>query len=269
MRHISFEGAAVDPEWLAAAGALLVKLDAAAGAAERAEIVDGNSALWGSLKPWLLEISHQKCWFSEAKDCFSHWDVEHYRPKKSAKDLDGTVHDGYWWLSFDWSNLRICGNVGNRMKGTFFPLRQGTTRQGRTGDVRREEPLLLDPTNEDDPTLVFFTFDGAVVPSPHVDDAWELERVSESVTRYKLDFPPLEDKRKAVWADCWQALERYLAELGRYHEDPGNETARAGVKDAARRVRQMIRADAELSSVARACILSSGSPRAMDLLRSA
>lgn len=85
MRHISFEGAAVDPEWLAAAGALLVKLDAAAGAAERAEIIDGNSALWGSLKPWLLEISHQKCWFSEAKDCFSHWDVEHYRPKSRQR----------------------------------------------------------------------------------------------------------------------------------------------------------------------------------------
>ena len=36
-----------------------------------------------------LELSHQKCWFSEAKDRFSHLDVEHYRPKMRAKNKGG------------------------------------------------------------------------------------------------------------------------------------------------------------------------------------
>jgi len=79
------------------------------------------------LKDWLLKFSNGKCWFSEAKDTFSHMDVEHFRPKKSAKDLNGVEREGYWWLTFDWHNYRICGNVGNRKKGTFFPLSPGCT----------------------------------------------------------------------------------------------------------------------------------------------
>ena len=123
MRHIPLHDQAPAPEWVLEANDLLAQLRAAPDAAARNAIIDANSGVWGALKQWLLALSHQKCWFSEAKDCFSHWDVEHYRPKKSAKDVDGTEHDGYWWLAFDWQNFRICGNAGNRKKGTFFPLR--------------------------------------------------------------------------------------------------------------------------------------------------
>jgi hypothetical protein len=28
-----------------------------------------------------------------------------------------------------------------------------------------------------------------------------------------LDFPPLMDKRKAVWAECWSSIQEYLKEL--------------------------------------------------------
>lgn len=257
-----------DAAWLAKATRLLQQLRNAADREARNAIIDANGAVWGELKEWLLSLSHQKCWFSEAKDCFSHWDVEHYRPKKSAKDQDGTEHEGYWWLSFDWQNFRICGNAGNRKKGTFFPLRSGCNRCVLDGDHRLEDPLLLDPTDADDPILLSFTLEGRAVPDAFISDVWEKTRVEYSVKRYNLDFPPLMDKRKTVWADCWSRIQEYLQELARYHTDKTNMLAKQLSKSAAQHIREMLRPEKELSAVARACVLSSGDPRVTKLLQS-
>lgn len=236
--------------------------------AARNKIIDNNSAVWGELKEWLLNLSHRKCWFSEAKDCFSHWDVEHYRPKKSTRDVDGT-HDGYWWLAFDWQNFRICGNAGNRKKGTFFPLRNGCTRCAPFGDLRYEDAQLLDPIDEDDPGLLSFNIEGRAIPAAHLTDDWEKVRVEYSVERYNLDFPPLMDKRKTVWAECWDRIQEYLKELALYHADKTNGIAKDRYKQAARRVRELMHEDKELSAVARACVLSTGDRRLAGLLQSA
>ncbi len=80
----------------------------------------------GAPKNWLLALSGGKCWFSEVRELYSHYDVEHFRPKKEAKGLDGADRDGYWWLAFDYMNFRVCGYVGNRKKGGWFPLQQGS-----------------------------------------------------------------------------------------------------------------------------------------------
>lgn len=269
MRHISLESHVPDAAWLAQATALLSQLRAAANADDRNAIIDANSAFWGQLKPWLLQLSHQKCWFSEAKDCFNHWDVEHFRPKKSAKDADGTVHEGYWPLAFNWHNFRICGNAGNRKKGTFFPLRPGTVRRSPDGDYRLEDPQLLDPADPDDPALLSFNMEGRAVPSAQLTDDWERERVEYSVKRYNLDFPPLMDKRKIVWSECWSRIEEYLRELARYRDDKDNVLARDRFKQAAKQVRALMDERSELSAVARACVLSTGDPRVQGLLGSA
>ncbi|MCB9882219.1 MAG: hypothetical protein H6834_10540 [Planctomycetes bacterium] len=269
MRYIPLRDQEPNPEWVTKAADLVADLKNAADADARNEIIDKNSALWGELKEWLLELSHGKCWFSEVKEGFSHYDVEHYRPKKSAKDRDGTPHDGYWWLAFDWENYRICGNAGNRKKGTFFPLREGCTRIGIDGDLRQEIPMLLDPIDEDDPILLFFDLEGHAVAAPHVKDEWEMMRVEYSVERYNLDFPPLMDKRKTVWAECWYRIKEYRRELDLCQKDPTNAVARDRWKQAAKRLRTMIREDQELSAVARACVESTGDSRLAGLLRSA
>src|ERR1700722_7044916 len=152
MRFINLEKVEPNEAWRLTARALSDRLDAAATKQERDEIIRQNSAVWGELKSWLLARSQGKCWFSEARDYFSHWDVEHYRPKSAAKDLDGKLRgDGYWWLAFDWHNFRICGNVGNRKKGIFFPLRPGTHQATAIDrNIDDEFPLLLDPTRLDD-----------------------------------------------------------------------------------------------------------------------
>lgn len=269
MRHIAIRGQVPDETWKARADAVIERLRNAPDSDARKEIIDANASIWGDLKDWLLGLSHQKCWFSEAKDCFSHWDVEHYRPKKSAKDLDGTAHDAYWWLAFDWKNFRVCGNAGNRKKGSFFPLRPGCIRCAPGGDCRLEDPLLLDPSDEDDPVLLSFDLEGHAIPAAHVTDPWEKERVEYSVERCNLDFPPLMDKRKVVWAECWHRIQDYLKELRLYHADKTNMVAKAGYKDAARKVLELMREEEELSAVARACVLNSGDSRVRALLQAA
>jgi len=269
VRHISLGTQKPASSWVKKAEALLEKLKTATDTAARNKIIDDNSAVWGELKEWLLSLSHQKCWFSEAKDCFSHWDVEHYRPKKSAKDADGTAYEGYWWLAFDWQNYRICGNVGNRKKGTFFPLRAGCPRCAPLGDHRNEDAQLLDPIDEDDPGLLSFNLEGRAIPGAHITDDWEKARVEYSVERYNLDFPPLMDKRKTVWAECWDRIQEYVDELKRYHADKTNAIAKDRYKQAAKRVRDLMHAEKELSAVARACVLSTGDPRLAGLLQSA
>lgn len=269
MRFISRVGEEPDPAWQARAQALIENLKKAPDASTRHAIIDANANVWGELKEWLLQLSHQKCWFSEAKDCFSHWDVEHYRPKKSAKDADGTKHEGYWWLAFDWRNLRICGNAGNRKKGTFFPLRNGCARCKLDEDLRLEDAQLLDPADEDDPALLSFNLEGRAILAPTISDDWERARVEYSIMRYNLDFPPLMDKRKSIWTECWGRIQDYLNELGSYHKDKTNPVAREGYKQAARRLREMMREEEELSAVARACVLSAGDPRLTGLLQSA
>jgi hypothetical protein len=269
MRHIPLRNQEPDAAWITKANRLLDELKAAPDEDARNKIIDDNSVVWGELKQWLLKLSHQKCWFSEAKDCFSHWDVEHYRPKKSAKDADGTSYEGYWWLAFDWQNFRICGNAGNRKKSTFFPLRSGCARVGPHGDVRYEDAQLLDPIDEDDPVLLSFNVEGRAIPAAHLTDAWEKARVEYSVERYNLDFPPLMDKRKVVWAECWNRVQEYLKELATYHADKTNVIARDRSKQALKRVRELMHEERELSAVARACVLSSGDPRVTGILQSA
>lgn len=269
MRYISFN-TPPDLEWITTANNLLEQLKSAQNVEERKKIIDSNNNVWSDLKEWLLTFSHQKCWFSEAKDCFSHWDVEHFRPKKSAKDLDSTEYEGYWWLSFDWHNFRVCGNAGNRKKGTFFPLRNGSVRvTSPDGDLRYEDPLLLDPADAHDPTLLSFNMEGRAIPNPHIHDEWELLRVKHSVERYNLDFPPLMSKRKLVWQNCWQHIEGYLNELGNYQNDNSNAIAKAAFKQEAINIRKLLTADQECSAVARACVLSAGDRRVQSLLQSA
>lgn len=270
MRHISLSSQMPDAAWLSQAAAVLAKLQAAASTAARNDVIDANKSLWVQLKPWLLSLSNNKCWFSEAKDCFNHWHVEHFRPKKAPeKGQNPAIHHSYWWLAFDWRNYRICGSVGNTTKGSYFPLRPGCPRCNPLGDLRYELPALLDPTDEHDPTLLSFTLEGRAVAAAHVKDPWELERVAISVVRYQLDFPQLMDKRKSIWADCWARAQAYLDELARFQADPANMVAKEACKQAAREVRDLIRGDQELSAVSRACLFSSGDPRLQALLVSA
>src|SRR5688572_16055458 len=187
MIHIKFpNGKKPSAAWLARAEILTDDLKNAPDRAARSRIIDDNAALWGEVKDWLMEFSDSKCWFSEARDTFSHWHVEHFRPKKEAKDPD---RDGYWWRAFDYLNYRLCGGVGNSKKGSYFPLRPGTEAATRpTDNCDDEAPVLLDPTREDDVMLLTFADGGRAAPAENA--GWLRERAERSIERHKLNDHP-------------------------------------------------------------------------------
>jgi hypothetical protein len=258
MRFIDLRGKEPnDKSWIERAKLVSDQLDAAGTKEERTKIIEDNRALWGELKSWLLEISHRKCWFSEARDSFSHLDVEHYRPKNASKNLDGTERgEGYWWLAFDWKNFRICGNVGNRKKGAFFPLRE-RTHQATALDrnIDDEFPYLLDPTRIEDPLLLCFDENGDVKPVPGL-DAWSTERVEESIKRYKLrDHEPLMEARRDVWSKCAREVNRCQNLMDELNKNP-TASKREEVQQQMLKLREMVKRESEFSATACDCLRS-------------
>ena len=73
----------------------------------------------------LNEYYHNKCAYCETL-CKA--EIEHYRPKKGI--TKPTVHKGYYWLVYEWSNLlpscRYCNTEGG--KGNHFPILSETNR---------------------------------------------------------------------------------------------------------------------------------------------
>ncbi len=244
--------------WLAKSTQLvadLAALDTAGKRDERNALIDSNSGHWGALKEWLLALSGGKCWFSEVRDLYSHYDVEHFRPKKVAKTLDDNVRDGYWWLTFDYMNFRVCGNVGNRKKGGWFPLKDGSLCSSYAAQCEESEtPYLLDPIDDSDVLLIAFDEEGKVVPTPGVSD-WEQERVNETVKRLKLnEHAPLAEARRKIWQKVDGLIEDFNAAKARCGTG-NNPVAKAKLTEVRSKIREMTDPMAELSSVAKWCVL--------------
>jgi len=248
--------------WLAASSRLvseLATLDAAGKTKERNELIDRNSDHWGKLKPWLLKLSDGKCWFTEARDLASHFTVEHFRPKKSARNVKGPDRDGYWWLAFEYMNFRIAGTVPNCKKGVWFPLRYGspvsTFARRCEGD---EDQHFLDPTNAHDVTLLAFDEEGKAVPAPGI-SRWEYIRVKRTVERLKLtEHHALSEERRKVWQKTSKLINKYQSALS---EARTSATARERVKSTAREIACLTKPESELSSVARWCLFLRNDPQ--------
>lgn len=250
--------------WLAKSQQLVAELAALEADGDRKErnaLIDANSAHWGALKEWLLALSNGKCWFSEVRELYSHYDVEHFRPKKEAKALDGSERDGYWWLAFDYMNFRVCGNVGNRKKGGWFPLKQGSLRSTHAAQCEESETrYLLDPIDDDDVSLIAFDEEGKVVPIPGASD-WEQERVNETVKRLKLnEHVPLAEARRKIWQKVDRLIEDFNAAKARCG-DGNNPAAKVKLAEVRARIRELTDPKAELSSVARWCLLLRNDPQ--------
>lgn len=234
----------------------------------RNKFIDDHESHWGDLKEWLTVLSFGKCWFSEAKEIFSHYDVEHFRPKKAAKELDGTKRDGYWWLAFDYTNFRLCGNVGNRKKGTWFPLSSESCLSSFDNPREEsEEPYLLDPTDEEDVNLIAFDDEGKAIPSPGCSE-WEKQRVCETITRLKLnDHINLAEERRKVWQKVSQEIDAYCTAKARCAM-PGNPGARERAKNHGRNIKNYAKDSEELSTVAKYCVLFRNDPQLARLVSS-
>ncbi len=250
--------------WLAESDRLvneLAKLNAAGQINERNKLIDGHSAHWGKLKPWLLALSDGKCWFTEARDIASHLDVEHFRPKKSARNVKGSDRDGYWWLAFNYMNFRIAGTVPNRKKGVWFPLRYGSRCSSYARRCEGDEmPHFLDPTNAYDVSLLAFDEEGKAIPAPGI-SRWEYIRVRRTVERLKLsEHQALAEERRKVWQRVNNAIKRYYqakSEATSAHA----AVARERLRESAMQIAAFTKPSAELSAVARWCVLLRNDPQ--------
>jgi hypothetical protein len=240
------------------------------GRAERNRKIDRKARVWGTLKPWLLTLSHRKCWFSEARECFENWEVEHFRPKKKALDVDGSERDGYWWLSFEWTNYRVCGRRLNATKGTYFPVINSPTEEvdgtlfpvhnfpaddTHRNQVDDELPFLLDPCVEDDCELLSFNELGKAVPMSGA-EGWNLERVQVSIKHYMLDFEGLELARALVWETCQVKLNQIQNLMKEYCDNP-SATKKALIQEKKKQLEEMADEENEFSSIALAFLLKS------------
>lgn len=231
---------------------------------ERNQLIDDHRGHWGKLKPWLLALSDGKCWFTEARDIASHFDVEHFRPKKAARNNKGTERDGYWWLAFDYMNFRIAGTVPNRKKSAWFPLRYGSQCSSFTRRCEGDEiPHFLDPTNAHDVTLLAFDEEGKAVPAPGI-SRWDHVRVLRTVERLKLtEHQALAEERRKVWQRVTRYISDYKRALGEVRH---SAAARERAKASAREITELAKPTAELSAVAKWCVLLRNDPQLSRLL---
>lgn len=275
MRHVNLENKTPPEDWCRKAEELTSKLQDSTDTEERKKIIDEHT-LWSDseFKKWLRGLFYDKCWYSEAREVYSFYDVDHFRPKKRVKNLDGTEREGYWWLTYDWKNYRICGNISNRPnrdengetrgKSDYFPLKEDSPiANSPSCDIRDENPYLLDPTDPDDPLLLTFNESGKPTPAS-LEGLWEYIRAEETIRILHLDYPPLVDERKKIWIKC-NLLITEIENLMLSKMETTSAYNDAALKLKMADLRDMASEEAELSSTAKACLLSSGRRWAMNL----
>lgn len=218
------------------------ELEEIEGVEERKAFVSQHTAAWRNIKSDLLEMSHGKCWYSEAKEFVSDWHVDHFRPKS-----------GYDWLAFDWENYRVCGCIPNRTKRDDFPLADGSPRASKRDRCVDDEVCeLLDPTKPDDPLLITFDETGLPKPAAPLDEVCK-RRVTLTVKLLGLDSERLREGRRKVWRDCdSKTLRVRLAFDENQHLQ--NPFSNMEVRALAEELRQMTSPEAPFSGTATACL---------------
>ncbi len=260
MIHIDIDGKSPLLEWIEKAEALtqeIIRKHEEGDSVARDQLIEDNSNLWRKLEPWLRKLSSGKCWYSEAKDCAAYWHVDHFRPKKVVKDLDGNKSEGYWWLAFKWQNYRLAGSALNIPKSTKFPVRNGTTRAaGPLQDENDESPYLLDPVKEDDPGLLSFNEKGKVIPGDP-NGLWNRDRAKVTIDILNLNYDVLVRARQVCWEECDRRANHVRVLMGEI-QSQNSVTKNTQIRDGIRELRKMVVKSSQFSAVAATCIISQG-----------
>lgn len=123
-------------------------------------------------------IVGSKCWFSGVDSEGAELEIEHFRPKKRINPLDyvkdvgiskqlweflGRIIDaqikraeGYYWLTYDWTNYKLSCKITNTRKGNYFPLLPNSKPATKHGEEINEKPILLNPSVKEDTELIIF-----------------------------------------------------------------------------------------------------------------
>lgn len=234
---------------------------------KRDEIIDKNRKVWKDLKGDLKKLSYGKCWYSEARDIYSHYHVDHFRPKKKAIDFDGKPRDGYWWLVFEQSNFRLCGSVGNTRKVDHFAVKTNCA-LSPDNDYHDEVIYLLDPANKRDCSLIAINEDGKIVPFNTNDRQWDNIRARYTIDKLDLDYPDLRQARMIKWKKVKLLIDEVEILESRYNSMPSAK-AQEKLERKLNEIRAMLAPCEELSSTVKNCLRASRKDWAILLLSDA
>ncbi len=98
-------------------------------------------------KKRLKKKDEPKCFYCESKgEAMVTLQVEHFRPLDAVNKVDlivGQIHNGYYWLGNEWSNLLLsCGACnGAGAKGTRFPIGNNPNRVFHDQPVSRANKI--------------------------------------------------------------------------------------------------------------------------------
>ena len=267
MRFINIENFSPDVEWLIKSNELTSALKKATTIEEKNRIIDANESKWGELKDSLLELSFNKCWYSEAKETYSHYHVDHFRPKKAARGIDKKDNGGYWWLAFDWMNYRFSGPAANVRKRSYFHVNANRA-LNYADNLNLEDILFLDPIKFRDPEELAFDNEGIVRPKATDKTLRNYKRARYSIIRLNLNSPSLIDKRKDKYRNAVILLMRINKKLDLQSIvfDHGREIE---IETDMRQLWSMCSKNSEFSASVKYCLKSSGFDWAKEIVEKA
>ncbi|MBB1152510.1 hypothetical protein [Amycolatopsis dendrobii] len=185
----------------------------------RAALIKRYRPRWVALRKAFDEFSYGKCWYTESKNPGSDDDIDHFRPKGRVAEDD--EHEGYYWLAFDWTNLRLSCHRANRPrvnpdtgessgKADHFPLIDPTKRAYvETDEIRLEQPTLLDPTNVIDVAMLSFDTSGDATLAPiFKGDPTAEKRLDDSMRYLHLNWPKFREDRLNVYHNVERLVDR-------------------------------------------------------------
>jgi uncharacterized protein (TIGR02646 family) len=254
MIYIDRTGFEPDVDWVNNADSLTQQLINAPDEISRNNIIDGNEAVWGELKDFLLSISFNKCWYSEAKDAYNHLHVDHFRPKKIALGIDKVNYGGYWWLAFAWRNYRVCGGAGNVRKRDKFAVRNNKSNDPNT-PIEDELFYFLDPCEEEDVLKITFNQNGEVTPITTT--GWDYARANYTIESLNLNFKLLKEARKEIWVRS-STLVSEIQNLMEQNDLVPSVLRRGQIKEKIKQLKELVQPSAEFSATVKACLLSTG-----------
>lgn len=240
-------------------------LDAIADVDARKQFIKDNADKWAAVRDYLGGMSHNKCWYSEAKERVSRYQVDHFRPHGRAKQALKTFADGYSWLAFDLDNFRLAGvlcNTANKEysedtvgKSDWFPLANPASRACLAArDCSLESPILLDPVDPDDPCKLVFNDDGTVQADPDLPADIQSD-VSAAIQYLGLTQGMLNGARKGTWRRCSRIIAQYNR-IAKKRKGDRTQEETTTLLELREELMGMTRASSEFAAVARCCLRS-------------
>lgn len=265
MIYVHRDWSKVPAELLQTLHDLTIALDGIEDPTERKKFIKDHAEAWAALRDHLSAMSYRKCWYSEAREAVSRYQVDHFRPHGRAKQAVGDLSDGYSWLAFDPENFRLAGVLCNTInkeysddsvgKGDWFPLENPGSRAClENRNTAAEAPIILDPTDEDDVSKLVFSEGGMIGPSSDLDEERK-ERVRLAIRCLGLDQSLLNSERNKTWRECIRKIGQFSRFAVKSKNERTAEEQQTMTEIAAELIR-MSRADAQFSAVARSCLIA-------------